>query len=256
MQELQDRVVFITGGASGMGRASALLMAAEGAAVFVADRDEAGAKAVASEIEEQGGKAWAVSVDVTDAQSIKDGLAEVKRQFGHLDVLFANAGTPGASGRDVTKEEYDLSVGVNMTGAYLSAQFAIPLLEASPHTGSIIFTSSTSGLVGSGLSPLYSMAKGGVVLLGKSLALALAPKIRVNVICPGPIDTPMLPKFWARQQEDGIQERLDAWVSSDIPMKRKGRPEEIAQAALFLASDRASYITGAALPVDGGFVAK
>jgi NAD(P)-dependent dehydrogenase (short-subunit alcohol dehydrogenase family) len=256
MNELQDRIVFITGAASGMGRASAVLMALEGATVIVADRDDDGAKSVVAEIEAAAGDARALALDVTDVDQIKDAMAFVEREFGRLDVLFANAGTPGAAGRNVTLEEYNLSIGVNMTGAYFAAQFAIPLLEASPNNGSIIFTSSTSGITGSGLSPLYSMAKGGVVLLAKSLAIGLAPKIRVNVICPGPIDTPMLPKFWSRQQQDGVQERLDAWVSTDIPMKRRGRPEEIAHAAMFLASDRSSYITGVALPVDGGFLAK
>jgi NAD(P)-dependent dehydrogenase (short-subunit alcohol dehydrogenase family) len=145
---------------------------------------------------------------------------------------------------------------VNLTGSYFAAQCAIPYLNQSPRTASILFTASTAGLVGSFLSPLYSMSKGGVVMLAKALALSLAPKVRVNVICPGPIDTPMLPKFWSRETHDGVEERLDNWVSNDIPLKRRGQPEEIAQAALFLASDRASFITGVALPVDGGFVAR
>src|SRR5207248_1344064 len=115
-----------------------------------------------------------------------------------------------------------------------------------------VFTSSTAGIVGSFLSPLYSMSKGGVVLLAKSLALSLAPKVRVNVICPGPIDTPMLPKFWSRQDTTAVEERLNDWVERDIPLQRRGQAEEIAQAALFLASDRSSFITGVALPVDGG----
>lgn len=256
MGELQDRIAFITGGASGMGRATALLMASEGATVIVADIDDAGAKNVAAEAEEAGGKAVAMTLDVTDVDAIAECFRAVDERFGRLDIAFANAGTPGATGNAVTREQYDFSVGINLTGAYFTAQSAIPLLGKSPHTGAIVFTSSTAGLVGSHLSPLYSASKGGVVMLAKSLALSLAPKIRVNVICPGPIDTPMLPKFWSRESSDNLDQRLDAWVEKDIPLGRRGKPEEIAQAALFLASDRASFITGAALPVDGGFVAK
>ncbi|WP_028267808.1 SDR family NAD(P)-dependent oxidoreductase [Arthrobacter sp. MA-N2] len=256
MNELQNRIAFITGAASGMGRASAILMAAEGATVVVADLNLEGAEKVVAEIEEAGGTASAVKLDVTKPQDIQSAFERVDEQFGRLDVVYANAGTPGATGHEVTEEEYDFSVGVNLTGAYFVAQSGIPLLKKSENTGSIIFTASTAGLVGSGLSPLYSLTKGGVVMYAKALALSLAPKVRVNVICPGPIDTPMLPKFWSRETTEGASERLDAWVEQDIPLGRRGRPEEIAQAALFLASDRASFITGVALPVDGGFVAK
>ncbi|SNQ45403.1 conserved hypothetical protein [Frankia canadensis] len=256
MAELQDRIAFITGGASGMGRASALAMAGEGATVVIGDLDEGQAKAVAAEIETAGGTALALQVDVTDDAAIQRCYDVIGERYGRLDIVYANAGTPGATGNNVTREQYDISVAVNLTGAYFAAQQAIPLLQASANVGSIIFTSSTAGLVGSHLSPLYSASKGGVVMLGKSLALALAPKIRVNVICPGPIDTPMLPKFWSRETTEGLDDRMNAWLAKDIPLGRRGRPEEIAQAALFLASDRASFITGVALPVDGGFVAK
>lgn len=256
MNELQDRIAFITGGASGMGRSTALLMAAEGAIVYVTDRDGDAAKAVVDEITSAGGQGRALVVDVRDNDQIREGLAAVDDDHGHLDILFANAGMPGATGTQVTQEEFDLSVGVNMTGSYFVSQFAIPLLQKSPHTATIVFTSSTAGIVGSFLSPLYSMSKGGVVLLAKSLALSLAPKVRVNVICPGPIDTPMLPKFWSRQETTGVEERLNDWVEKDIPLRRRGKPEEIAQAAMFLASDRSSFVTGVALPVDGGYLAR
>lgn len=256
MGDLQDRIAFITGAASGMGRAAALLMASEGATVYVTDRDEAGAEAVVEEILSAGGKGRALRLDVTDNEQIRACFAIVDAEFGRLDVLFANAGMPGATGSQVTQAEFDLSVGVNMNGAYFVSQAAIPLLEKSEHTATIVFTSSTAGIVGSFLSPLYSMAKGGVVLLAKSLALALAPKVRVNVICPGPINTPMLPQFWSRTDQTQVEERLNDWVERDIPLRRRGEPEEIAQAALFLASDRSSFITGVALPVDGGYLAR
>ncbi|GAA1010501.1 short chain dehydrogenase [Acrocarpospora pleiomorpha] len=256
MKELDGRIAFITGAASGMGRATALLMASHGATVIVSDLDEAGAKAVVDEITQAGGSGVAKALDVTSPEQITACMDSVGAQFGHLDVLYANAGTPGATGHNVSQAEYDFSVGVNLTGAYFAAQQAIPLLNKSPHTASILFTASTAGLVGSFLSPLYSMSKGGVVMLAKALALSLAPKIRVNVICPGPIDTPMLPRFWSREKQEGVEERLDSWVANDIPLKRRGRPEEIAEAALFLAGDRASFITGVALPVDGGFTAR
>ncbi|BDZ39322.1 SDR family NAD(P)-dependent oxidoreductase [Microbacterium suwonense] len=256
MKELDGRIALITGAASGMGRASALLMAQEGATVVVADLNIEGAQAVVSEIEAAGNSAIAVAMDVTDVSRIQAVIDDIDRQFGKLDIVYANAGTPGATGHEVSIEQYDFSIGVNMTGSYFVAQQSIPLLQKSEHTGSILFTASTAGLVGSGLSPLYSLAKGGVVMYAKALALSLAPKIRVNVICPGPIDTPMLPQFWSRETTENLDQRLNNWVENDIPLGRRGRPEEIANAALFLASDRASFITGVALPVDGGFVAK
>lgn len=256
MPELHNRVAFITGAASGMGRASALLFAKEGATVVVADLNLEGAKEVVAEIEANGGSGRAVQLDVTNIDAIAEVYKKVDEEFGHLDVVYANAGTPGATGNQVTAEQYNFSVGVNLTGSYFVAQGAIPLLEKSVNVGSIIFTASTAALVGSGLSPLYSLSKGGVVMYAKALALSLAPKIRVNAICPGPIDTPMLPKFWSRETTDGVEERLNNWVENDIPLGRRGKPEEIAEAALFLASDRSSFITGVALPVDGGFVAK
>ena len=256
MNELQDRIAFITGGASGMGRSTAMLMASAGAIVYVTDRDAAGADAVADEITNDGGRARGLELDVRNNDGIRECMSVVEAEHGRLDILFANAGMPGATGNQVSQEEFDLSVGVNMNGAYFVSQAAIPLLEKSPHIASIVFTSSTAGIVGSFLSPLYSMAKGGVVLLAKSLALSLAPRVRVNVICPGPIDTPMLPKFWSRTDKTQIEERLNDWVERDIPLGRRGKPEEVAQAAMFLASDRASFITGVALPVDGGYLAR
>jgi NAD(P)-dependent dehydrogenase (short-subunit alcohol dehydrogenase family) len=258
--KLKDRVAVITAAGSGMGRASAVLFAAEGAHVVVVDVNEVAANETASMIRESGGKA---SVQVRDASSAEDLNAlfdEVDEQFGVLHVLYNHVGIPGAAGMVVNEEEWARSIELNMKSAFFGAQYALPLLERANGKGSVIFTSSTTGIVGSPYSPLYSMTKGGVLMLGKALAVhAAARGVRSNVICPGPIDTPMLPVFFGRPGtpgESGMSEELQGFISAAVPMGRAGKPEEIAAAALFLACDDSSFVTGVALPVDGGFTAK
>ena len=131
----------------------------------------------------------------------------------------------------------------------------MPLLERADRA-SIIYTASTSGVAGSPSSPLYSLAKGGIVVFAKSVALMHAPKVRANVIAPGPVDTPMLPKFLGRQEPEKAEEILKTWVSGSIPLQRRCTPEEIAEAVLYLASDRSAFVTGIVLPVDGGYLAR
>jgi NAD(P)-dependent dehydrogenase (short-subunit alcohol dehydrogenase family) len=181
----------------------------------------------------------------------------VGERHGKVNVLYNHAGIPGAAGLDIDDEAWRVATDVNMKGAFFATNAALPWLrKAVAGTASIIFTASVSGLVGSPLSPLYSMTKGGIVLLMKSLALQLGPEgIRVNAICPGPIATPMLPQFFGREAAAGVDDLVEAFTAN-VPLGRSGRPEEIAAAALFLASDEASFITGVALPVDGGYLAR
>lgn len=261
MKRLEGRIAMITGSGSGMGRASALTFAAEGAHVLVVDLNGDAAEATAEEIRQDGGQASGYRCDVSDVASMHQLFDEVERDHGLLHVLYSHVGIPGAAGVDgVTEDDWNLSIDVNMKSAFFSAQLALPLLRKADGKGSIIFTASTTGIVGSPFSPLYSMAKGGVVNFGRALAVHTATQgVRVNVICPGPIDTPMLPIFFGRpgtRGETHLDDELQGFIANAVPMQRPGTPDEIATAALFFASDDSSFVTGAVLPVDGGFTAR
>lgn len=257
---LQGKIGIVTAAASGMGRAGAVRFAREGAAVAVVDLDEAGAEAAAGEIAGAGGQALALAGDLRDDAFAKAIVRDTAKRFGGLDFVWNHVGHPGpASVEGVDMSEVELALDLNLRSVLVTTEAAIPELRAR-RGGSLLFTASTSGLVGSPNSPVYSMAKFGVVGFMRALAKRLAPdKIRVNAVCPGPVDTPMLRVFVARpdQQRPPGQdlEALVARRASQVPLGRPGRPEEIANAALFLISDEASYVTGAALPVDGGATA-
>lgn len=252
---LDGKVALVTAAGSGMGRASAVRFAVEGAHVVVSDLDIEAAAGTVTQIESAGGKAEAVAFDVRDRDAMAAAVEAVGARHGRIDVLFNHAGVPGAAGIDIDEEAWRFATDVNLKGAFDLTALSLPWLRRSA-AGSILFTASVSGIVGSPLSPLYSMTKGGIVLLMKSLALKLGPEgIRVNAICPGPIDTPMLPQFFGREHGEGVEDLVSAFMTS-VPLGRPGRPEEIAAAAAFLASDDASFVTGVALPVDGGYLAK
>ncbi len=252
---LDGRVAVITAGGSGMGRAGARRFAAEGAHVVVTDVSAEAAERVAAEIGADGGRAEARTLDVADQAASRELFDAVGEAHGRIDVLYNHAGVPGVSGLDVDEAAWRFATDINLKGAFDAAAHALPWLRLG--TGpSIVFTASVSGIVGSPLSPLYSMTKGGIVTLMKSLALRLGPEgIRVNAICPGPIDTPMLPQFFGRDTSEGVDDLVDTFTAT-LALGRPGRPEEIAAAAAFLASDDASFITGVALPVDGGYLAR
>jgi NAD(P)-dependent dehydrogenase (short-subunit alcohol dehydrogenase family) len=255
---LKERVAVVTGGASGMGRATARSFVAEGAHVVIADVDEAAAKALADELGTLGhGSAQAYGLDITDLPALKGLIEHVDREFGILHVLYNNAGYPGPAGLDAVIDEFDKTVDINLKAAYYATSYAIPLLSRAVPHASVIFTSSTSGIVGSPLSVLYSATKGAVVLMAKSMALSLGGKgIRVNVICPGPTDTPMLPRFFGRETSEDLSEKVRGFVQANIPLQRLATSDDVAGAALFLASDESSFVTGIALPVDGGYLAR
>jgi NAD(P)-dependent dehydrogenase (short-subunit alcohol dehydrogenase family) len=256
MRRLEGRVTAITAGGSGMGRASALRFAEEGAHVVVSDRDEQAAKQVVAEITDAGGSAAAVRCDVGDNDEIKALIDGIGREHGVLHVLFNHAGIPGPAGMDIDPAAWASTVEVNQRSAFFATTFALPLLRKAEGKGSIIFTSSVSGVVGSPFSPLYSMTKGGIVLLMKSLAVRLGPDgIRSNAILPAMIETPMLSEFFGRENNADIEDLKKAY-NANIPLGRVASPSEIASVAAFLASDDASWVTGVALPVDGGFLAK
>jgi NAD(P)-dependent dehydrogenase (short-subunit alcohol dehydrogenase family) len=247
MGKLTGKVAVVTGAGSGMGRASALLFAAEGARVVCADVS-GHEKAAAAEIGED---AIAVHADVSQADDVKGMFAAAVDAFGRLDVVFNNAGidSPHHPLDQTDDDLFDRLVAVNLRGVFFGIKYAVPALRAAGG-GSIISTSSAMGLVGRKGLAAYGATKGGVVALTKSAALDLAAdNIRVNCICPGMIYTGL-----AGAPADNSALPPDRTMP--VPMARYGSPGEIATAAVFLASDDSSYMTGVALPVDGGYVAE
>src|SRR5207248_2068993 len=258
---LANKVGIVTAAASGMGRAGALRFAKEGAAVGVADIDQGRVEAVVAEITAAGGRALALVGDLRQDEFARDIVRRTARAFGGLDFVWNHVGHPGpAAIEGIDMSAFNLAVDLNLRTVLLTTEAAIPEIRARGG-GSLLFTASTSGLVGSGFSPVYSMCKFGVVGFVKSLALRLAPeKIRVNAVCPGPIDTPMLRVFVSRPDQKSTagmdpEELVRKRAHGSVPLGRTGRPDEIANAALFLLSDEASFVTGVALPVDGGVTA-
>ncbi len=254
---LAGKLAAITAAASGMGAAAARLFAGQGAEVAVIDLNKAGADAVAGEIAEAGGQAVAIQADLSDVDAARGAIRQAIDALGGLDILWNHAGHPGpARVEGIDLADYDIAMDLNIKQALVCTGEAVPAMRARGG-GCILFTSSVAGLVGSQFSPVYSAAKFGVTGLAKALALRFAPdNIRVNAICPGPIDTPMLQIFMGRPDEQADVEANLANMRAFIPLGRTGKPEEVAAAALFLASDEASYITGVALAVDGGYTAK
>jgi NAD(P)-dependent dehydrogenase (short-subunit alcohol dehydrogenase family) len=247
---LLNKVALITGGTSGIGEATALLFANEGAKVAVTGRNQERGSAVTDLILKGGGHAIFIQTDVSKADECRRAVDETVRAFGRIDILFNNAGLffPHTA-LDCSEEEWDLQVDVNLKGTFLMSKFALPGMIAQG-SGVIINNSSGWGIVGGDAAVAYCASKGGVVLLTKAMAIDHGRQgIRVNCICPGDVDTPMLP-------EDARLRGLnwDNYLAgcANRPMGRIGTPDEIAKAALFLASDDSSFMTGAALVVDGG----
>ncbi len=250
---LAGKVALITGGASGIGRATALLFAREGAAVSVVDIDQAKGQAVVQEILKAGGRAIFVHCDVTKAADCQRAVQQTVKELGGLDTLFNNAGIiRRATVVETTEEEWDRVMAVNVKSVFLLSKYAIPIMAAAGG-GVIINTASGWGLVGGRKAAVYCASKGAVVNLTRAMALDHGEQnIRVNCICPGDTDTPML-RSEARQLGEPDEQFLAQ--AADRPLRRIGRPEDIAQAALYLASDAASFVTGTALVVDGGGLA-
>jgi NAD(P)-dependent dehydrogenase (short-subunit alcohol dehydrogenase family) len=253
MGRLTGKRALITGAASGIGRATALLFAREGAAVAVVDVDEAGGQAVAQAIRNEGGQAVFVRCDVTQAEDCQRAVQRAVDEWSGIDVLFNNAGIiRRATVIGTTEEEWDRVMAVNVKSIFLLSKYAIPVM-AQAGGGAIVNTSSGWGLVGGRNAVSYCASKGAVVNMTRAMALDHgAQNIRVNCICPGDTDTPML-RNEARQL--GESDEVFLAEAADRPLQRVGRPEDIAQAVLYLVSDGASFVTGTALVVDGGGLA-
>jgi NAD(P)-dependent dehydrogenase (short-subunit alcohol dehydrogenase family) len=251
--QLSGKVALITGGASGIGRATALLFAREGADLAIADLNAQAGEAVANEITESGGRAIFESTDVTNAADCRRLAERAIRKFGRIDILFNNAGIiRRATILDLSENDWDRVMAVNVKSIYLLSREVIPHMQGQGG-GSIINTASGWGLVGGARAAVYCASKGAVVLLTKAMAIDHGPqKIRVNCICPGDTDTGML-----RAEAQQLGEAKDRFLSDAAkrPLGRVGSPDEIAQAVLYLASDASSFVTGTALVVDGGGLA-
>ena len=252
MPDLKGKVAIVTGAASGIGRESALAFARAGAKVVAADVTVDGGEETIRMIKDLGGEAVFVQVDVTKADEVKGMVESAVATYGRLDFAHNNAGIEGIAGPCVacTEENWDRTININLKGVFLCCKYEIPeMLKAGG--GSIVNTSSVAGLVGFGGIPAYTASKHGVAGLPKTLALDYAKEnIRCNAVCPGVIHTPMIDRFTG-----GDPAALEAMTATE-PVGRLGKPEEIADAVVYLCSDEASFITGAAIPVDGGFVAQ
>jgi NAD(P)-dependent dehydrogenase (short-subunit alcohol dehydrogenase family) len=251
--QLAGKVAIITGAASGIGRAAAILFASEGAAVVIADINQAGGRAVAAEIARSGGRSAFEPGDVTRAADCKRVVDRAMHEFGGAHILFNNAGIiRRASVVELSEADWDQVMAVNVKAIFLMSRETIPLMEKNSG-GSIINTASGWGLAGGPRAAVYCASKGAVVLLTKAMAIDHGPqKIRVNCICPGDTDTAMLRSEAEQLGEPSNQFLEDA---AKRPLGRVGKPEEIAHAALYLASDAASFVTGTAVVVDGGGLA-
>jgi NAD(P)-dependent dehydrogenase (short-subunit alcohol dehydrogenase family) len=241
------KVAFVTGAASGIGRATALAFAREGASVTVADISEEGSRETAREIEEQGGRALAIKCDVTQTEDVKAALDKTIEAFGRLDFAFNNAGVEqkNIATAEIEEEEWDRIFDINLRGVFLCMKHEIPLILK--QGGAIVNTSSGAGVIGIKGGAAYTAAKHGVIGLTKAAALDYAAQnIRVNGVAPGYIATPMMDRF------TGGTAKGRETVISEEPVGRMGTPEEIAAAVLYLCSDGAGFVIGHTLVVDGG----
>lgn len=250
-RDFEGQVALVTGGGSGIGRASAVLFASRGASVVVADLDEGGGAATVEQIDAAGGTARFVRTDVADPAQVEAMVAFATEHFGRLDVALNNAGLPStyAALAEQTLADWDRTIAVNLTSVFLSLQAEIPVMLETGG-GAIVNTSSAAGLMGFAHLPAYVASKHGVIGLTKSVALEFARQgVRVNAVCPGTIRTQMLEGFTG-----GNEEALQG-MGRMQPIGRLGTPDEVAEAIVWLCSGAASFVTGHAMAVDGGTLA-
>ena len=246
MGKLDGKVALITGAASGIGRASALLFAKEGAKVAVADYVPEGGQETVKMIREAGGEAIFIEADVCKTADVERMVKTTVDTYGRIDILYNNAGIMGTFARTAkaTEENWDLVLGTNLKGVFLGSKYAIPVM-LNQGGGVIVNTASINSFMGAPDLAAYAASKGGVIQLTKSVALEYAHKnIRVNCICPGMIRTPMT-------EYEGMPVEADF-----IPQRRAGQAEDVARAALYLASDDSAYVTASSLVIDGGWTAQ
>jgi NAD(P)-dependent dehydrogenase (short-subunit alcohol dehydrogenase family) len=249
--QFEGKVALVTGAASGIGRASALAFAREGAKTVVADVLVEGGEETVRMIKEAGGDALLVRTDVSKSAEVEGLMQKIVETYGRLDYAHNNAGIAGADAptADCTEENWDHTIAINLKGVWLCMKYEIPQM-LKQGGGAIVNTASTAGLVGLEGSPAYCASKGGVVQLTRAAALDYAKAgIRVNAVCPGVIRTPMVEPLVGDPE-------AEAGLIAVEPIGRMGKPEEVAEAVVWLCSDAASFVTGTAMPVDGGLVAQ
>jgi len=257
---LRDKVAIVTGGASGQGRAIALLFLREGARVAIADVDTVGMAETVREAKPSAGVGiLAVPTDVSDEADVRHLVAKTMDDFGQLDILVNSAGRLGPLGKEaaeqLTLEEWSATLAVNLIGPWLCIKHVVPVMRQRGG-GTIINVASTAGLRPFPGAAPYCVSKAGVLVLTKTTALEyVSANVRVNAICPGHIDTPMMEKVIADMEARGRATARKAVHTESNPMKRLGTPEEVARVALFLACDDSSFITGSYVLVDGGHMA-
>jgi NAD(P)-dependent dehydrogenase (short-subunit alcohol dehydrogenase family) len=248
----EHKVALVTGGSSGIGQATAVGFAAQGARVFIADIDVAAGKKVAQGINESGGQATFVKTDVSNASEVEAFVNRVIETCGRLDYAFNNAGIEDAlmPTADCTEENWDRIIKINLKGVWLCMKYEIPQM-IKQRAGVIVNTASTAGLVGAPGWPAYSASKGGIIQLTRTAALEYAKfGIRINAVCPGAVRTPLSYRIRAHVA------KLKVPDVEPPPMGRRAEPEEITRVVLWLCSDEASFVTGIAMPVDGGVTAQ
>ena len=249
MKKLSNKVAIITGGTSGMGKATALLFAAEGASMVISGRDEERGTEVAASITVEGGKALFVPGDVSTFAGNEALVQAALEHFGGLDIIFPNAGMLGlASVTEISLETWHQTINTNLHAVFYLIKLAIPeMLKRGG--GSIVVNASVAAIKAFPNHAAYCASKGALIPLVKQIALDYGPAIRANVICPGPVDTPLI---WDSAQAFPEPEKAVQQAAQRVPMRRLGQPEDIAKMALFLASDDAAWITGSVFTVDGG----
>lgn len=253
---LDQKVALVTGGASGIGRAAALAFAREGARVVVSDVTVVGGEETVQMIQAAGGTAMFVKADVSQGNEVERMVKLAVETYDRLDCAFNNAGIQGdlAQTAECSEENWQRIIAINLTGVWLCMKHAIPFM-VQRGSGAIVNTASNFGLVGSNGMPAYAASKHGVLGLTKTAALEYAKAgIRINAVCPGPTQTPLVDNV-LRQQPHRADQIVAAIIARE-PVGRMGRPEEVAEAVVWLCSDAASFVTGVAMAVDGGFVAQ
>ena len=250
--EFKDKVVIITGASSGIGKASALAFANEGAKLVLSDVQDKEGEALAEELRKKGNECIYVNCDISKPSDVKNMVSETVKHYGHLDIAFNNAGIEGEMGfiADSSEDNFDRIIGINLKGVWACMKYEIPEMLKN-QKGVIVNTASVAGVIGSQGLPVYVASKHGVIGLTKNAALEYANQgIRINAVCPGGVNTPMLQRLIESSPELGGQ------LEALHPIGRTADPEEIANAVLYLCSDGASFVTGHELLVDGGFTAQ